>query len=67
MAAKPDPSDKSAAQTWVYCQSAICQKYRTFDGSCFNLKNPQMGKAGSTFGRYYPANYADGILLLYSV
>ncbi|KAI9560225.1 hypothetical protein GHT06_014239 [Daphnia sinensis] len=37
-------------------------KYRTFDGTCNNLKNPRFGQAGTINQRLMgPATYADGI------
>ncbi|XP_071090260.1 salivary peroxidase/catechol oxidase-like [Haliotis cracherodii] len=45
-------------------QSPACddtQPYRTLDGSCNNLKNPQWGTAGAPFSRVLPPVYADGI------
>lgn len=35
--------------------------YRSFDGTCNNLKNPSYGAAGTIFQRLMPATYADGI------
>ncbi|XP_053983301.1 peroxidase-like isoform X1 [Hylaeus volcanicus] len=40
-----------------------CEKsrYRTYDGSCNNLRNPTWGMANTRYARLLPANYADGI------
>ncbi|XP_067657302.1 peroxidase-like isoform X2 [Haliotis asinina] len=35
-------------------------KYRTYDGSCNNLRRPQWGKAGFAFDRLFGAHYDDG-------
>ncbi|XP_037943287.1 peroxidase-like, partial [Teleopsis dalmanni] len=42
---------------------AICQKtaYRSLDGSCNHLENPQLGIANSRYGRLLSPKYADGI------
>lgn len=37
------------------------QKYRTFDGSCNNLKHQLWGKSITQFNRILPASYSDGI------
>ncbi|KAL0271440.1 UNVERIFIED_CONTAM: hypothetical protein PYX00_008536 [Menopon gallinae] len=36
-------------------------KYRTFDGTCNNLKNPSLGAANTVFTRLVPPKYSDGI------
>ncbi|XP_065216935.1 peroxidase-like [Planococcus citri] len=36
------------------------EKYRTFDGSCNNLKNPAWGVANTPVVRLFPAFYDDG-------
>uniref|UniRef100_A0A6A7FUB4 Peroxidase-like n=1 Tax=Hirondellea gigas TaxID=1518452 RepID=A0A6A7FUB4_9CRUS len=36
-------------------------RYRTTDGSCNNINNPDWGSAGTTFRRLLPPVYADGI------
>jgi hypothetical protein len=36
-------------------------KYRTFDGTCFDLKRPVAGAAGTPYSRLFPSNYSDGI------
>ncbi|KAF2897022.1 hypothetical protein ILUMI_09153 [Ignelater luminosus] len=38
-------------------------KYRTFDGSCNNLKYPEWGMANTVYGRMLIPNYGDGISL----
>ncbi|XP_015600700.1 peroxidase isoform X2 [Cephus cinctus] len=57
--------DPSMAET-VMCGDRFnrqCQKsrYRTFDGSCNNPRNPTWGMANTRYSRLLPANYADGI------
>ncbi|CAK9801255.1 Pxd [Anthophora quadrimaculata] len=37
------------------------QRYRTYDGSCNNLRNPTWGMANTRYGRLLPANYGDGL------
>ncbi|XP_012238866.1 peroxidase isoform X2 [Bombus impatiens] len=41
----------------------VCEKarYRTYDGSCNNLRNPTWGMANTRYGRLLPPNYGDGI------
>jgi len=41
------------------CQPSY--KYRTSDGSCNNLKIPNLGQSLTTFRRVAPPAYADGI------
>lgn len=36
-------------------------RYRTYDGSCNNLRNPTWGMANTRYGRLLPAIYGDGI------
>jgi peroxidase len=45
------------------CGQNFCyhKRFRTFDGSCNNLRNPLNGAAYMPFVRLLPANYADGI------
>ncbi|CAG9860584.1 unnamed protein product [Phyllotreta striolata] len=35
--------------------------YRSYDGSCNNLKHPSWGTPNTPYNRLLPANYADGI------
>ena len=54
------------AQSYSYCpysKNIACPSdtsYRTFDGTCNNLKNPLIGRAMTPFRRLMPAKYADG-------
>jgi peroxidase len=45
------------------CQENACfnQNYRTFDGTCNNLRDTNKGAAFSPFTRLLPARYVDGI------
>ncbi|KAJ8932932.1 hypothetical protein NQ314_014310, partial [Rhamnusium bicolor] len=36
-------------------------KYRSYDGSCNNLKHSDWGMAHTRYGRFLPPNYGDGI------
>ncbi|CAG9818166.1 unnamed protein product [Phaedon cochleariae] len=36
-------------------------KYRSYDGSCNNLRNPVLGTPNTRYARLLPANYGDGI------
>lgn len=51
----------SANSHRVSSQCSATAKYRTFNGTCFNLKRPLAGSADSRYGRLYPPNYSDGI------
>ena len=44
--------------TTVECPSD--SSFRTFDGTCNNLRNPLIGRAMTPFRRLMPAKYADG-------
>uniref|UniRef100_A0A0A9Z8J0 Chorion peroxidase n=1 Tax=Lygus hesperus TaxID=30085 RepID=A0A0A9Z8J0_LYGHE len=36
-------------------------KYRSYDGSCNNLRNPEWGAVGTALQRILPPKYADGV------
>jgi len=42
-------------------------KYRTFNGSCNNLRVPTWGASNTPFLRLLNAEYSDGIVLVISI
>ena len=45
----------------MYCGSFVLYlRYRTFDGSCNNLKHPVWGSASFFYRRLLDPHYADG-------
>ncbi|KAK4882080.1 hypothetical protein RN001_005399 [Aquatica leii] len=51
-------TDVQCAQSPEFCPAAI---YRSYDGSCNNLKNPTWGASQTPYGRLLPPKYGDGI------
>jgi len=44
------------------CRSdALVERYRTYDGSCNNLKHTAWGKANTPYTRILPPDYEDGV------
>ena len=55
---------QSQASTELLDQPASCpddDEYRTFDGSCNNVRHPSFGAAGIPMRRLAPPAYADGL------
>lgn len=50
-------------KTYECCPYAL---YRTYDGSCNNLENPDWGVPNSTYSRLLPAHYGNGIQLIHN-
>ncbi len=46
------------------CDSVLKSKFRTFDGTCNNLKEPNYGRANTPFQRILPSEYSQGSLAL---
>ena len=42
------------------CRSVESRKYRSFDGSCNNLNEPNFGRAFTPFSRLMDSSYAPG-------
>nr|CAH7728340.1 unnamed protein product [Callosobruchus chinensis] len=55
-----DPSGMGCGTPPAGCTNS---RYRTFDGSCNNLRNPVWGTPNTRYGRLLPPNYGDGISL----
>ncbi|XP_067656694.1 myeloperoxidase-like [Haliotis asinina] len=51
--------EKIRCEPYIKCNKY--SKYRTADGSCNNLANPNWGKASIPMRRYLPSAYDDGI------
>ncbi|CAH1962657.1 unnamed protein product [Acanthoscelides obtectus] len=55
-----DPSGMGCGTPPATCTNS---RYRSFDGSCNNLRNPVWGTPNTRYGRLLPPNYGDGISL----
>ncbi|KAM7359833.1 peroxidase isoform 2-T4 [Cochliomyia hominivorax] len=54
----PQPGQATCAQPPPACEKSA---YRTLDGSCNHLEQPQLGMANRRYGRLLSPKYADGI------
>ncbi|KAJ8985608.1 hypothetical protein NQ317_015101 [Molorchus minor] len=56
------PSQQDLASLGCGSPPANCPRspYRSFDGSCNNLRNPVLGTPNTPYTRLLPPNYADG-------
>lgn len=52
-----DPSGMGCGTPPASCPST---RYRSYDGSCNNLRNPVWGTPNTPYTRLLPANYGDG-------
>ncbi|XP_074029020.1 peroxidase [Leptinotarsa decemlineata] len=55
------PQDPSTLGCGTPPASCPTTKYRSYDGSCNNLRNPVLGTPNTPYVRLVPANYGDGI------
>ncbi|XP_018575334.1 peroxidase [Anoplophora glabripennis] len=53
-----DPATLGCGTPPAACPQA---RYRSYDGSCNNLRNPVLGTPNTPYTRLLPPNYADGI------
>ncbi|CAG9772547.1 unnamed protein product [Ceutorhynchus assimilis] len=53
-----DPATLGCGQPPSFCQKS---RYRSYDGSCNNLRNPGLGIPQTRYNRLLPAKYGDGI------
>lgn len=64
---RPDVGMPAVPLSGDFCPYPLTMKcdeklaYRTFDGSCNNLKYPIIGRAMTPYSRMLPAKYADGL------
>ncbi|CAH0553301.1 unnamed protein product [Brassicogethes aeneus] len=62
----PPPQTTTQDPTTIGCGTppAGCPKtrYRSFDGTCNNLRNPVLGTPNTPYTRLLPANYGDGVM-----
>ncbi|XP_050506213.1 peroxidase-like [Diabrotica virgifera virgifera] len=54
----PDPSTLGCGTPPASCPNT---RYRSYDGSCNNLRNPILGTPNTPYTRLLPQNYGDGI------
>lgn len=52
-----DPEALGCGTPPAYCSDT---PYRSYDGSCNNLKNPVWGMPNTPYNRMLPPNYGDG-------
>ncbi|XP_044731417.1 peroxidase [Chrysoperla carnea] len=56
-----EPVDTNPNRCGVQAPACLKSRYRTYDGSCNNLRNPIWGTTNSSYVRLLPAKYGDGI------
>lgn len=54
-----DPSQQGCGQAPAFCPK---NRYRSYDGTCNNLRNPILGTPNTPYNRLLPPKYGDGKL-----
>lgn len=52
-----DPSQQGCGTPPAFCPKS---QYRSYDGSCNNLRNPVLGTPNTPYNRLLPPKYGDG-------